>query len=276
MNKLPDQQNPTAILLDRVCFRYEQLEALHEISLCIEQGAFAVIVGPNGGGKTTLLKLILGLLKPRFGEVQVFGQKPADVRRQIGYVPQALVCDSAFPANVRDVVLMGRVERHWFGSYNAHDRAVALACLWQVGLGEYGQRPFSSLSGGERQRVLIAQALAGEPELLLLDEPNANLDPVGAQRIDELLQELNKRLTIVMVSHNLNIVESYASHLICVNHTAEMHCLADINSTEEGFWRHVQHNGNCPVNSNRDLGSCNHRYNHSADRPTRQEGKKNA
>lgn len=257
MKTLPESIAPPVILLDSVCFRYEQFEALHNISLRIDAGAFVIVVGPNGGGKTTLLKLILGLLQPRFGVIRVLGQPPAQVRRCIGYVPQALSFDAAFPASVSDVVLMGRVERHRFGPYRACDRQAVKDALNMVGLDDYGSRSFAALSGGERQRVLIAQALVTEPQLLLLDEPNANLDPAGAGLIYELLQELNRRLTIVMVSHNLNMVESFASHLLCVNHTAEMRCLAEVaSSEEEGFWRHVQHQGSCPVNQRPDAELC--------------------
>ncbi|MDD3954112.1 MAG: ABC transporter ATP-binding protein [Lentisphaeria bacterium] len=248
---------PEAVIeIEKVCFRYERQEVLHNINLRIRQGNFVILVGPNGGGKTTLLRLILGLLEPLFGNIRVLGGSPAQARRRIGYVPQSLQFDAAFPASVLDIVLMGRVERHRFGPYSREDRAVAQDCLWQVGLGEYGKRAFASLSGGERQRVLIAQALACQPELLLLDEPNANLDAVGSQTIYELLRELNKRLTIVLVSHNLNTVESYASHIVCVNHTAEMHCLGEVSSSADGHWTHLRHAASCPVSLNANSQAC--------------------
>ncbi len=242
--------------IENVCFRYERQEVLHNINLRIRQGDFVIFVGPNGGGKTTLLRLILGLIEPRFGTIRVLGGSPAQARRHIGYVPQSLQFDAAFPASVLDIVLMGRVERHRFGPYNKQDRAVALDCLWQVGLGEYEKRAFASLSGGERQRVLIAQALACQPELFLLDEPNANLDAIGSQTIYELLRELNKRLTIVLVSHNLNTVESYASHIVCVNHTADMHGLGEVSSIADGNWTHLRHGVSCPVSSNANSQAC--------------------
>ena len=256
MNIQTTASEAPVIEIENVCFRYERQEVLHNINLCIRQGNFVIMVGPNGGGKTTLLRLILGLLEPRFGSIRVLGGSPAQARRRIGYVPQSLQFDAAFPASVLDIVLMGRVERHRFGPYRREDRRVALDSLRQVGLGDYGKRAFASLSGGERQRVLIARSLACQPELLLLDEPNANLDAVGSKTIYELLRELNKNLTIVLVSHNLNTVESYASHIVCVNHTADMHCIGEVSASVDGNWMHLHHADNCPVSSNANSQAC--------------------
>ncbi|NMA44070.1 MAG: ABC transporter ATP-binding protein [Oligosphaeraceae bacterium] len=214
--------------VQNVCFHYAQQEILHGINLQVYQGDFVILTGPNGGGKTTLIRLILGLLRPGFGKIRVLGHSPRKTSPLLGYVPQSLQFDSAFPANVLDVVLMGRVERSLFGPYRAEDRRIALDCLEQVGLHELAKRHFSALSGGQRQRVLIARALAGQPKLLLLDEPNANLDAAGTQTVHELLRKLNRELTIVMASHNLDTLESYASHVAYVNHTAEMRCLSDM------------------------------------------------
>jgi zinc transport system ATP-binding protein len=243
-------KSAAVIAIRDLCFAYDDEEVLHNINLSVQAGVFAVVVGPNGGGKTTLLRLILGLLTPRFGSIAVFGRSPAAARRQLGYVPQALQVDGQFPATVADVVLMGRVDRHRFGPYRRADHAAARNALAQVGLDAYGGRPFSALSGGERQRVLIAQALASEPELLLLDEPGANLDPASRHRIYSLLQELNHRLTIVLVSHNLKIVESYASHVICVNRTAAMHRMDELRTSAlaDGQWLRLEHES-CPVDS---------------------------
>ncbi|MGI5923900.1 MAG: metal ABC transporter ATP-binding protein [Lentisphaeria bacterium] len=233
-----------------VCFAYDDEEVLHNINLQVQAGVFAVVVGPNGGGKTTLLRLILGLLTPRFGDIVVFGRSPAAARRLVGYVPQALHVDAQFPATVLDVVLMGRVDRHRFGPYRRADREAAQDALQRVGLGGHRGRSFSALSGGERQRVLIAQALASEPELLLLDEPGANLDPESRHQLYSLLRELNRRLTIILVSHNLKIVESYASHVICVNRTAAMHRIEELQTSAlaDGEWLRVEHKS-CPVDS---------------------------
>jgi zinc transport system ATP-binding protein len=205
-----------------VCFAYERREILHNVNLRVERGALVAVVGPNGGGKSTMIKLALGLLNPVRGSVRICGQPPEQARRRVGYVPQHLLYDPVFPVCALDVVLMGRSERHAFGPYRRADREAALAALDQVELTPLAKRPFARLSGGERQRVLVAQALVTEPDLLLLDEPTANVDSVVEHKIYELLKQLNQRMTIVVVSHNLNVVTRNASHVACVNRTASI------------------------------------------------------
>jgi len=214
--------------VEKVCFAYGAQEVLHNVSFVVPACAFVAVVGPNGGGKSTLLKLILGELEPRFGRVRVLGGAPQDVRRRVGYVPQTLAFDPGFPVSVRDVVLMGRVDRHGAGPYRKDDRRAALAALAQVGMERFARRPFADLSGGERQRVLIAQALVSAPELLLLDEPTASVDPEATGQLHALFHALKADRTIIMVSHNLGAVTRHASHVLCINHTAEMQVLADV------------------------------------------------
>ena len=211
-----------------VCFAYGGQEVLHNVTFAVPAQAFVAVVGPNGGGKTTLLKLLLGEIEPRFGDVRVLGDLPQAVRRRVGYVPQTLPFDLGFPVCVRDVVLMGRVDRHRVGPYRATDRRAASEALARVGLSEFERRSFGALSGGERQRVLIAQALVSSPELLLLDEPTASVDPAATSRLHALFHELKRDRTIVMVSHNLGAVTGHATHVLCVNRTAEMHLMADV------------------------------------------------
>ena len=237
-----------AIQIQNLCFGYEANEVLHNINLEVARQDFAIIVGPNGGGKTTLLRLMLGLLEPRYGSVKILGKKPVCARRQMAYVPQSLQFDPKFPISVLETVLLGRVERHLFGGPRAADRKIALDALQEVGLADSARRPYAALSGGQRQRVLIAQALASEPEVLLLDEPGANLDTPGVATIYGLLKELSRRLTIIMVSHNLSMVESFATHVICVNHTADMHQISEVSQEDlhAGNWVHIFHHS-CPV-----------------------------
>ncbi|MEM7583970.1 MAG: ABC transporter ATP-binding protein [Acidobacteriota bacterium] len=205
-----------------VCFAYERQQVLHNVDLAVPDKSLVAVVGPNGGGKTTLVKLALGLLKPRRGRVHVFGDAPERRRRNIGYVAQHLSFDPAFPVSALDVVLMGRADRHWLGPYRRSDHAKAAEALERVRLGHLSRRALAHLSGGERQRVLIAQALVSDPELLLLDEPTANVDTTVEHEIYDLLRELNQRMTIVVVSHSLNVVTRHASHVACVNRTVSL------------------------------------------------------
>ncbi len=239
------------IRLDGVCFTYAGPLILEDIALTIEERDFAAIVGPNGGGKTTLLRLILGLLNPDQGRVRVFGRPPREVWRRMGYMPQHANLDPQFPATVLDVVLMGRLGGHrHFGPFRRRDRQIAREKLALVGLEEFSRRPLADLSGGQRQRVLIARALACNPELLLLDEPTSNLDMRMEHEFLELLQRLNKDLTIVLVSHDLGFVSSLVNNVICVNRRVAVHPTSAItgeviSELYGGDMRLVQHDQRC-------------------------------
>ena len=238
-----------AVSVRDVCFSYGGgQETLHNVSFELPADSFTVVVGPNGGGKTTLLKLLLGTEEPGYGEVRVLGTSPMEARRRVGYVPQQLLFDPRFPVSVLDIVLIGRIDRHRFGPYRAADRAAALAALDRVGLADFAGRAFAALSGGQRQRVLIAQALVTSPELLLLDEPTASVDPAGAARLYSLFKELSAERTVLMVSHNLNVVTGNATHLLCVNRTVDMHPLNDGHHRlrmVEGGMVVVEHDNDC-------------------------------
>lgn len=221
-------RDDTAVSFAGVCFSYGANEVLHNVTFAIPQRALVAVVGPNGGGKTTLLRLILGLERPRFGAVQVLGQSPEEARLRIGYVPQVLAYDARFPVNVRDIVLMGTIDGRLIGTFGRRERRAAGAALERVGLSGFERRPYSDLSGGERQRVQIAQALVGDPGLLLLDEPTANVDPPTADQLHELFRQLAETLTVLFVSHNLSVVTAHASHVLCVSRTANLHLMADV------------------------------------------------
>ena len=195
----------------------------------ILDGEFAAIIGPNGGGKTTLLKLILGLLDPSQGEIQVFGASPRLARRRVGYMPQYSRFDLDFPVTVMDVVLMGRLgHAPAVGPFRRSDKNVARSSLGEVSCEDLAGRPFAALSSGQRQRVLIARALSCEPDLLLLDEPTSNLDPSVQDDVQDLLDTLNRRMTIVVVSHDVAFVSKYVSKVVCVNRTVALHPTAEI------------------------------------------------
>jgi zinc transport system ATP-binding protein len=215
----------SVVEVSNLSFRFDGgPRVLRDVNLEIADGDFASVIGPNGGGKTTLVKLIVGLLAPTEGQVRVFGQTPVKARPRIGYMPQHAMMDPRFPVRAIDVVLMGRLgSGRRFGNYSRQDRAAAVAALDKVGLENLGPRPFSNLSGGQRQRVLLARALVTDPELLLLDEPAAGLDHKVEQDFFELLQELNRQLTIVLVTHDLGFVAGFVRTVICVHGHVDIH-----------------------------------------------------
>jgi zinc transport system ATP-binding protein len=223
---------PPVITFENVSFSYGVAPVLEKVNFSIAERESVCVVGPNGGGKTTLVKLILGLLQPDAGKIHIFGQSPHLARERIGYMPQHLLYDPLFPVTVRDIVLMGRLKsggwRGFFGWPNGEDREAALEALRQVGMEDFLRRPFSSLSGGQRQRVLIARALASRPDLLLLDEPTSNVDTLVESRLLDLLGELNKRMTIMMVTHDLGFVSEMVEKVVCVNRRVAVHPTNDV------------------------------------------------
>jgi len=224
---------------------------LQGVDLHIEQDDFLGIVGPNGGGKTTLLKIILGLLTPQRGTVTVFGQTPHRVRRRIGYVPQHAQVDPSIPADVLDVVLMGRLARSRWGPRfgKAHIEA-AHEALQRTSTEDLARRPIGSLSGGQRQRVLIARALASDADLLLLDEPTAGVDAHMERGLIDLLKHLNETLPIVLVSHDISFVSTHLKRVACLNRTATVHAAHEISDEVVAHMYHghvqvVEHDESC-------------------------------
>jgi len=217
-----------AIRLEKVSFAYNGELVLREAELSVMPLDFVVVVGPNGGGKTTMLKLVMGRLRPNSGSVRIFGQSPDRVRSRLGYLPQHPLLDDAFPITAREVVLTGRLGRRWTARYSAADQAAAEQALAAVDLADLDRRSFATLSGGQRQRVLIARALAGEPDLLVLDEPTVALDPQAESEFYRLLHRLNEKLTILMVSHDLNFVSSFVKTVVCVNRRVVVHPTGEI------------------------------------------------
>lgn len=212
------------IVCDRLCVELGGSKVLDGLSLSVHEGDFLAVLGPNGGGKTTLLKVMLGLVKPSSGSVTVFGKEPGHAAGRLGYVPQRLDFDRSFPISAMEVVLMGRLSRKkLFQRYGREDRRKALDALETTGLAALAQRRIGALSGGELQRVLIARALAGEPELLLLDEPTASVDPEMKTTIYDLLDQLRKRHTIVLVTHDTGTIGRHVSRIACLNCTLDMH-----------------------------------------------------
>jgi len=205
-----------AVLLRDVSYRYREAPVLESIDLVLNEGDFLGIIGPNAGGKTTLLKIVLGLLEPERGTVEVFGRSPREARGTIGYVPQYARFDSSFPIDVLDMVRMGRLgRRRREGAGEA--RAAALAALEHVDLADLAGEQIGLLSGGQLQRVLIARALATEPRILLLDEPTASVDTRIGQSVYGLLAGLSETLTVVLVSHDIGVISRYVKTIACLN-----------------------------------------------------------
>lgn len=239
-----------AILLENVSVAYNSNPVLKNVDLRVEQREFVSVIGPNGGGKTTLLKLLVGLIKPAAGAISVLGTTPEAARPRIGYVPQHFQWDPLFPVRVMDVVLMGRLgTSRSFGPYRREDREAALRSIEEVGLGELRYAPVAQLSGGQRQRVLIARALAAAPELLLLDEPTAHVDIAAQYDFTALLASLNPRMTIMMATHDVGFVTTMVKRVVCVNLTVAVHptkairgeVIAELYGSDVSMVRHDLH-----------------------------------
>ncbi|MCA9286705.1 MAG: metal ABC transporter ATP-binding protein [Phycisphaerales bacterium] len=241
--------------LRRVSFSFQPHTApravLDRIDLVIAPRDFMGIIGPNGGGKTTLLRIILGLLAPQEGSVRVLGQSPAAARRWVGYVPQRAAVNLSAPASALDVVLMGRLGRgRWGFRYSRADRAAAMDALDCTGMASLCDRPIADLSGGQRQRVLIARALCSDAQLLLLDEPTAGVDVEAERSLTELLHQLNARLAVVVVSHDIAFVSTQVRTVACLNRTLSIHKPQDVTGETlaamyGGDVRLVDHHGHC-------------------------------
>ncbi|MDR0870013.1 MAG: metal ABC transporter ATP-binding protein [Planctomycetaceae bacterium] len=219
-----------AVEFQSVSFAYDTQTVVENAVFSITQGEFACVIGPNGGGKTTLLKLMLGLLTPKSGSIQLLGKPPKANCAAVGYTPQFLTVDFDFPISVLDVVLMGRMRsRHLY--YNKRDKEAAYEALRTLKLEDCAGKPFHVLSGGQRQRVLIARAVCSQPQILLLDEPTNNIDANSEQILCGILEELNQSMTVIMVSHDVGFVAHCVNKVICVNRTVSTHTAAEMNGS---------------------------------------------
>ncbi len=219
-----------AVELENVSAGYGSITAVQGVNLAIEEGSFTGIIGPNGGGKSTILKLMLGLIQPWQGKVRIFGREPHYFRHLIGYVPQAASSNRQFPISVRQVVLQGRLagSTPFFHRYHKWDHQIVERCLTRLDILDLANRQIGQLSGGQWQRVLIARALVVQPRILLLDEPTSGLDASSSSLVYELLQELNQELSIVMVTHDTIAISSCVKDIACINYTLHYHGEPDI------------------------------------------------
>lgn len=225
------------IKIDHVSVSYGNTHALEDISFQVEEGDFLGVIGPNGGGKSTMLKAILGLVPLSQGSVEILNGAV------VGYVPQFSQVDKQFPISVFDAVLTGRLKKglHFFQKYSEKDKELALEKLGEVGISHLADRQISQLSGGEFQRMFIARALCVNPQILILDEPTASVDPQSRELIYRLLTEINKKMTIVLVTHDLFAISSAVKSLACLNRSLVHHGEAELNANI------VEHLYGCPV-----------------------------
>ncbi|MCC5858695.1 MAG: metal ABC transporter ATP-binding protein [Ectothiorhodospiraceae bacterium] len=198
-----------------VTFGYDGEAVLQNVDLRIGQRDFLAIIGPNGGGKTTLLRVILGLERPWWGQVHWY-HRPS--RGRIGYVPQFSTFDRNFPLSLEDAVLMGRLgQRGPLRRYHREDRLAVARVLERLKLADHARSPIAELSGGQMQRALIGRALVAEPEILFLDEPTASVDAETRTVLSALLQELNTRIPVVVITHDATSIAAQVKQIACVN-----------------------------------------------------------
>jgi zinc transport system ATP-binding protein len=215
----------TAVELQNVSVDYGPIQALHQVNIKIEDKDFLAIIGPNGGGKSTLLKVIAGLVPPTSGQVRVLGAPLHASHGKIGYVPQRFSLNRSFPINVSEVILTGRLtqNRLFLHHYTEEDYRAVEKIMYKLEISDLKNRQIAQLSGGQLQRVLIARALVMEPRILLLDEPTASLDASSKTQIYSLLSDINKDVTIIMVTHDMGVISSYVKNLACLNVTLFYH-----------------------------------------------------
>ena len=239
------------ISINNLFFSYDKDTILNNINLEVQKNDFLAIIGPNGGGKSTLVKNILGLLNPTQGQIKIFNDPNKKHISKIGYVPQNTNININFPVTVLEVVMMGHIRdkkeenksKNFFNKYfkigyNEFEKSCAIASLKQVGMEEFSKSKIGSLSGGQRQRVMIARALCNHPSILILDEPTASIDVDGQKQIYDLLKELNKSITIIVISHDIALTMQYASKVAHINKKLTFH---DISNTKKTLSQNNEH-----------------------------------
>jgi len=229
-----------AVEINHLSIKFNEQLILNDINFSIEEKDFMAIIGPNGGGKTTLLKVILGILTPDEGKVKVFGKDPKKAKDLMGYLPQRLDFDHDFPINVFETVLMGRYHG-LLKKYSNQDHKAVIQALKDVEMDELKDRQISKLSGGQMQRVFIARAIVRDPKLLIMDEPMASIDPEMQHSFYELMSRLKNKMAIVLVSHDVGAVSTHVDKIACLNQKLYYH--GPVEDSAEGL-EEVYH---CPI-----------------------------
>ncbi len=234
--------NEPILEIQNVYFTYKRQPVLDEINLALYREDFLALIGPNGGGKTTLVKLILGLLKPSRGNIFLFGKRPESVRSSVGYVPQkSTERYRDFPINVHEVVRMGCLKAHIFKKKESSPTHSIEGALESVSMSSYMHRQIGELSGGQLQRVLIARALVSNPALLIMDEPTASIDTEMEKGLYDILKDLNKKIPIIIVTHDLTAISENVNKIGCLNRYLYCHRSGEV--TEEDILKTY----NCPI-----------------------------
>jgi len=209
-----------AVEVNHLYFKYENEWVLEDINFTLKDKEFMAIIGPNGGGKSTLLKILLGFLKPTKGEVKIYGKSPKENRTLIGYVPQHTNFSLDIPITVFDIVLQGRLKKGKF-FYSKEDKEKAKEILNKLKIYQFKDRKIKDLSGGQRQKVLIARALVCEPKIVMMDEPTSAIDPAGQKEILDLIESLE--MTRLVVSHDIKILLRNVDKIAYIHKKAVIH-----------------------------------------------------
>ena len=232
----------SVIKIKNLDFSYGGPKILENIEIDIQRNEFIGMVGPNGSGKTTLLKIIMGVLTPDKGTVKVLGNPPSQSVQEIGYMPQLTPFSRDFPISVEETVLMGRLGKtSSIGFFNKADKLAAEKAMNDVEILDLRKRVIGSLSGGQLQRVLIARALTCEPQIMILDEPTANVDMKVEKDIFDMLKQLNEKITIIVVTHDIGFISQYIDRVACINRTLICHPTSELTgeTIENMYGSHV-------------------------------------
>jgi len=226
--------------ISNVSKKFGKLSVLHDINLIVNEKDLMAIIGPNGGGKSTLIKIIMGILTPDTGEVKIFDREPKKSRKLMGYLPQHVAFDPDFPINVFDTVLSGRYHGLFKGYKKSDEKAVKKA-LKNVEIYKLRDRQINEISGGQMQRVVIARSIVREPKLLLMDEPMASIDPEMQNSFYKLLSRLNDKMTIILISHDVGAVSAHVDKIACLNRELFYH------GSVEGSAKGLEEVYKCPL-----------------------------
>lgn len=245
-------QNNTVIEASNLSFAYEKQKVLEDVSFRLKEKEFLAIIGPNGGGKSTLLKLLLGINPLQKGDIEIFSDKHINQTQHIGYVPQNTNINTSFPISVLEVVMMGQNHlKHRIFGYKKEEKKQAYEALDKVNMRAFSSKSISELSGGQRQRVFIARALFSNPKILLLDEPTSSVDIQWSKQVYETLKALNEEITIVVVSHDISVILQYATRAFYINKQLVDHPLHTIKNKFDANDTHI-----CEVELLEMLGAC--------------------